>query len=148
MAKTTRKDKKLNKKRTIKRPIASNNEKIIWTFEDVDKDGKFAFNVNREDFNHKEIVDKLLSFSTMTWDEVIKATHDKAGKSKHHYIDVEKFSKEARERFHFKCKEEDSEAVFSFALQNKLRVIGVRQNEFFRVLWYDPNHEFYPTSKK
>ena len=32
----------------------------------------------------------------------------------------------------------------SFAFNNKLRIIGLRQGDYFYVLWYDPEHEVYP----
>lgn len=44
--------------------------------------------------------------------------------------------------------DEYSDSIFSFALQNKLRIIGLRINEIFHILWYDPNHEVYPVNKK
>ena len=133
-----------SKKSVITRNHTTDSRKIIWTFENVDKDGYFAFDVNRDDFQPLEIFDKMIFYSKMTWADIKKATHDN-GKSKHHFLDMDKLSKQAKKRVAKKGLSENSDSIFSFALQNKLRVIGRRENEFFHVLWYDPNHEFCPS---
>ena len=121
-------------KAASKKDSGSENLKIIWLFDNVDKDGIFAFDINRPDFDHKEFLDKLLSYSNMTWGEIRRQTHD-GGKSKHHFLDdVYKFSKETRERVKAKNLENDSDSIFSFALNNKVRIIGIRQREFFHVI--------------
>lgn len=128
----------------------SDGDKVVWVFDDVDKDGKFAFDLSAisKDKNLEIIFEKLLSYSSMTWGEVKKQTHDN-GKSKHHNLDVSKLSKEAQERIKFKCSEQnDYDSIFSFALQNKLRIIGIRDKYLFHVKWYDPNHMFCPSNKK
>lgn len=149
MRKNTKRNYYKSKKQTVKgNNGSSDGQKVIWLFDDVDKDGMFAFKLDRieKDSNLKEIFDKLLDYSSMTWSEVKKQTHDD-GKSKNHNLDVEKLSKDALDRVEFKCKEND-DSIFSFALQNKLRIIGVRENNFFHVKWYDPNHQFCPSRKK
>lgn len=144
---TKRQSQNHNKKAITKYPQSTDGEKVIWTFESIDKDGYFAFDLKREDFNLPEVFDKMLSYSTMTWTDVKKCTHDD-GKSKHHIIDVDGFSQKAKERFVFMRLDENSDNIFSFALQNKLRIVGIRDGKFFRVLWYDPKHEIYPSRKK
>lgn len=83
----------------------------------------------------------------MTWTEVKKQTHDD-GKSKHHFLSPQFLSPEAAERLKAKQLEEYSDSIFSFALDNKLRLVGIRKNEDFHVLWYDPEHEVCPSKKK
>jgi len=126
----------------------SNYHKVIWTFDWIDRSGKYAFDLGRSDFNSQIILDKLINYESMTWAEIMKQTHDK-GKSKHHFLNPMGLSKEAKERLSF-CGLDDefSENIFSFALTNKLRVIGIREYNIFHVLWYDPNHEVYPISSK
>lgn len=43
--------------------------------------------------------------------------------------------------------EDLTDSIFSFALMNKLRIIGIRQGDYFYVLWYDPKHEVYPVKR-
>jgi hypothetical protein len=113
----------------------------------IDRSGKFAFDLEREEFQHKEFMQKMVDYSSMTWSEVKRQTHDN-GKSKHHFLSEDSLSKEALERMQSRQLGEYSDSIFSFALQNKLRIVGIREDEHFHVLWYDPEHEICPSKKK
>lgn len=113
----------------------------------IDMDDPFAFNLNREDFNHKEVLDKLVQYGRMPWKDIDAQTHDKFGKSKHHFLSLESLSDMAIDRINAKAIE-DTDAIFSFAFQNKLRVIGIRDHADFHIVWHDPNHQFAPRKKK
>ena len=135
-------------KSTVKGKESSENLQSVWLFDRIDRAGKFSFDINRADFRPKEFLEKMINYSNMTWSEINKQTHDD-GKSKHHFLrDVRKFSKEAQERVENLKLTEDTDRIFSFALTNKLRIIGLRDREFFHVLWYDPEHEIYPSEKR
>lgn len=135
-------------KNTVHSPSSSENLKVIWIFDRIDRDGKFAFDLNRPDLEHKGFLDKIISYSAMTWGQIRMQTHDR-GKSKHHRLtEVDRFSLEARERIKKLALDEDTYRIFSFAFGNMLRIIGIREQEKFCVIWYDTNHEFYPTSQK
>lgn len=71
----------------------------------------------------------------------MRQTHDN-GKSKHHILSPETLSKDAIKSIDKKQLTDNAGCIFSFALQNKLRIIGIKDDEFFHVIWYDPNHEF------
>lgn len=137
-----------NQKKVI--PNAKNttdNHHIVWRFEWRDMDGPFAFQLARKDFQHQEVLQKVIDYGNMTWAEIKKQTHDES-KSKHHFLDMDGLSREAKERFDakgFSGVYEDS--LFSLALQNTLRIIGIRVNEYFYAVWYDPNHKFYPSKR-
>ena len=83
----------------------------------------------------------------MTWAEIDRQIHDD-GRSKHHYLRPGSLSKEAEKRLSAKHLDDHSDQIYSFALQNRLRIVGIREDEFFRVLWYDPNHEACIAHKK
>lgn len=135
-------------KRTVREPRQSTvSEKVIWRYDMIDRNGKFAFDLHRADFMHCEVMEKMIAYSNMTWQEIECQTHDQ-GKSKHHFLSMDSLSKEAVDRFNAMKFDEYSDAVFSFSLRNKLRIIGIRENEHFHVLWYDPNHEVCPSRKK
>ncbi len=149
MSKTTNKKMKSSvSKHTIKQErYSSDNKKIVWRFDKIDKAEKFAFNFKRDDFDSEKFIEKLLSYSTMTWAEAKRQTHDNCV-SKNHLLAVESLSKEAQNRLKAKELEEFSDSIFSFALDNKWRIIGIRQDEFFDVLWHDPKHEVCPSKLK
>jgi len=146
-----KKVKQKNNSGNIKRIPNSNikstdSEKIVWCFDRIDRDGYFRFDTGRGDFNHREVLQKIIDYSNMTWNEVKSQTHDK-GKSKHHFLSVDGISQKGIERIQIKKLFDDADSIFSFAFQNKLRIIGIRSNEKFHVVWYDPFHEFFESSK-
>ena len=139
--KSTKKTVPVAKKQTVKSTYSSDNMKSVWLFDKLDRDGKFAFDVNRDDFEAKLFLDKMISYSSMTWQEIKLQTHDTKNKSKNHFIPGEDLSKEAQERIRALHYEEYSDSIFSFAFLNLIRVFGIRENEYFHVVWYDPKHE-------
>lgn len=148
MPKKTKKDNQENKKQTSKQHFQSSDTKnIVWVFDNIDKGGKFAFDLSREDFNHQLVLEKIIDYSSMTWSQIKQQTHDN-NKSKNHEISVSKLSSEAKKRIKEKQLDEDTDSIFSIALQNKIRIIGIREDEKFHVLWYDPKHEVCPSKKK
>lgn len=134
-------------KQTVINTDSSDNSKIIWAFDNLDNDGCFKFDVSREDFEHQEVLDKIISYSSMTWREILRQTHD-GGKSKNHSLVYESLSVEAQERLRIKELEDVSDSIFSFALNNLLRIVGIRDKEKFHVLWYDPEHQVCPSKRR
>lgn len=126
---------------------STDGEKVIWCFEWLDKSGPFSFDLSRPDFDHREILEKIIAYSNMTWSEVKRQTHDD-GKSKHHMLDFSKLGIDAGERIRAKKLEQYTDSIFSFALQNKLRIIGIRKGQLFYAVWFDPGHQFCPSKKK
>lgn len=137
------------KKHVIKKPVISTIKEFpIWRFDMIDRDGKFAFDLLRQDFNHQEVLRKLMEYGNMTWDEIGKQQHDKSRKTKHHFLKLESLSKDATDRIKEKHFGEDTDAIYSFAFQNLLRIIGIRRGAEFHIVWYDPKHEFCPSTNK
>ena len=129
------------------KPDSNNNLFPIWRFDMIDRDGPFAFQYQSESFNHVEVLTKLIEYGNMTWGQIKKQTHDSSGKSKHHNLDVTKLKGDALKRLKVKVEEEDYDSLFSFALQNKLRIIGIVKKDEFHIIWYDPEHKFFPPKK-
>lgn len=147
MKKQTKKRQINTEKSTVKIQEGTDKEYPVWIFTNIDKAGKFAFDLKRTDFLYQEVLDKMINYSNMTWADIKKQTHDD-GKSKHHIIEYHKLSKDAQDRIKAKKLEQDSDAIFSFALQNRLRIVGIKRGKEFHVLWYDPGHEVCPSTKK
>lgn len=141
--------KRTNSNDVVKRTsIDYGREKCVWAFDRIDRDGEFAFDVKREDFDAKAVFEKMIYYNSMTWAEIDRQTHDK-GKSKHHFIkDLRGLSKECIDRIKKMHLDEEIDNIFSFALTNTVRVFGLRELGMFYVLWYDPYHKIYPSKKK
>ena len=110
---TIREDGSQKEKRTIREDASTDREKSIWKFTNLDKAGEFAFDLRRDDFQHDEVLDKMIHYSNMTWAEIKRQTHDN-GRSKHHTLDYEKLSKAAQNRIRAKHLDEKSDQIFSF----------------------------------
>lgn len=136
-----------SKKHIIQQPVSTDNERMIWIFSEIDTDGLFRFDPYREDFCANEIFDKLIQFNKRTWSELRKETHDN-GKSCHHILSDSKLSKEAEERIEHLKLNDRRDQIFSLRLNNKCRIIGLRDGAKFIVKWYDPEHRFCPSSKR
>lgn len=135
------------KETTKKHGDPTNNQFVVWTFQNVDADGEFAFVPSLKRFDAEMCFECMLAYSKMTWQEVINGTHDK-GKSKHHYLAPQSLSKKAVDRINKKGFNDKSDSLFSFALNNKVRVIGFRNGAVFQVVWYDAEHAFTESKKK
>ena len=143
------KENRAGKNKLSKNParFSTEGEFCVWSFRNVDRNGLFAFDPRRADFDAKDFLLKMLSYSTMTWREIKSQTHDN-GKSKHHELNPATLSENALARIRAKGFEESTDALFSFALNNKVRVVGIRKGAEFQVVWYDANHEFAPSRLK
>ena len=144
---------KLNKNKEVAKPVIDientikDTDKPVFLFDCLDKNGKFAFRLDRKDFDAKSILQKIINYSNMTWREIRGQTHDN-GKSKHHSIsDITRLSDEATNRLEAMEKEDEADSLFSFAFTNLIRLWCLKKGKYFHILWYDSKHEVYPTKK-
>ncbi|MGR8935065.1 MAG: hypothetical protein ACU837_11845 [Gammaproteobacteria bacterium] len=113
------------------------DNKPSWRFSTVDKNGPFAWPTGKPE--ELEIVGKLHSFDSMTWSDIEGADH--------HSISISKLSKEAQKRLQ-EIKQDDIDEFFSFRMQGKPRIICIRDRNIAKLLWFDPNHQVCPSTKK
>ncbi len=148
MAKGKIKGKEPNKKEPrFDSSLLSDADCPIWVFDKIDRDGKFAFSPDRKDFDSLDFLNKMIYYSRMTWADIKQQTHDQ-GKSKHHTLDYPGLSKQAKDRIEKLKLDSDIDSFFSFAFNNLLRIIGIREGVLFHVLWYDPKHEVFPSTRR
>lgn len=138
-------DKNNYKKTNDSLAVNYDSQRPVWRFDKLDRDGMFAFNL--DEVNHRLVLEKLIEYGNLTWGEIKRQTHDKKDKSKHHYLSIEKLSKEAVARIKVKHFEDYSDIIFSMALTNTVRLIGIKEKAEFFIVWYDKNHLFCPSSK-
>lgn len=93
-----------------------------------------------------EIYTKIRHFETNTWHIIERERHGKKGKSKHHYISISDIISTAQKRLQ-KLDLDDVDQLFSIRLKGKLRIWGIRTFSYFKVLWFDFNHEICPSQR-
>lgn len=85
MAKRTVQTEKTSRREgTGKTALSYDAERPIWRFDLLDRDGDFAFTLDRVD--HRVVLEKLIEYGNLTWGEIKRQTHDRTNKSKHHYL--------------------------------------------------------------
>jgi len=143
-----KKVKGINKKQgktVVQQELNHDKETPVWCFDNIDNNGMFCF--NHAIIDCKFLIEKFIALNGMTWAKIKQATHDD-GKSKHHSLDYEGISAEGKARIKVKgIDEEDYDAIYSIALTNLHRLIGIKRDRVFHVIWNDENHKFYPSKK-
>ena len=112
--------------------------KPSWRFSTTDKNGRFAWPKGQE--KESEIISKLHNFDSMKWSEIEGEDH--------HFLSLEKLSKDATERLSAIHKDDAADMLFSFHLNGQERIICIRENNIGKLLWYDPEHGVCPSNKK
>jgi hypothetical protein len=113
--------------------------------------GRPVWRVGRTDFNGPwcpkrmaqanlvDILEKLKLFENSTWPDI-----ERGGS---HFITVNRVIKEAQERLRI-LRLDDTDELFSLRLSGTERLWGLRYNDVFSLLWWDPDHEICPALKK
>ena len=113
-------------------------ETPAWAFASADP-LKWTFSKERigDDF-WQDILPKLKSFETHTWEEILVAD-----KKQNHSIKANKLNKGARDRLAAQYIEMDS--VISLRLTGAHRLYGYIVGRVFNIMWYDDDHGDNPT---
>lgn len=86
--------------------------------------------------------EKLCHFEKKTWDE--STTSGSVGVKRIALADLPRDATKRLERL----KLDDAEALWEFRLQGTQRVWGLRHGDVCYMLWWDPHHSVYPSTKK
>ncbi|WP_269684955.1 hypothetical protein [Flavobacterium lacustre] len=100
----------------------------------------------KKNFFWNELYPKLKDFESKKWWELENEKFGKSGKSKHHWVSVKKIIKPAQLRL-LKLNIDDIDEIFSIRLTGTQRVWGIRDYNYFKILWFDFNHEICPSNK-
>lgn len=119
-------------------------QRPTFKFEHLTVSGDFSLDLCEHSTLHT-MLQAFKSIETMTWQNILQATHDK-GKSRSHPIETNALTNKGYLAYKKKYpKVEQQPELFSLAICNKLRVIGYRDGSSFYVIWIDPNHNFVAT---
>lgn len=120
-------------------PDAAERLRPAWRVGSVDWGGPYGWGALSEPARIKELCDRLRSFESMSWVEI-----ESSGS---HNIAVEDICKAARDRLQ-ELNQDDVDELFSLRVTGERRVLGFREANILRLLWWDPNHEVCPSVKK
>lgn len=129
-----------SRKRATSSSITSTqNRRLVWKVTGIDDNSQWGWNqITCPDFL-RNIWDKMRNFETMTWGEILGRHH--------HAIAVNDIIEPAQNRLEQLGHDDQAELV-SFRLSNTERIWAIRSGEEAFLLWWDPNHEIYPSQLK
>jgi hypothetical protein len=140
--KTTAYKKALSQEKTTRKPDRPNTELInpVWQFQLVDWDGPFGWR-NIEKPKWQEILQKLGQFETRTWADI-------KSDGNNHAVDIQNSPNPATPKRLAEIHLDDIDELFSLRLSGKERLWGILEQHILQILWWDPNHEVWPSTKK
>lgn len=114
---------------------------VVWRFHGLDQDGRWSI-ANVEGSKLVEVLVKLGSFEQQTIRELF---YDGEEPGKHY--DVEDLPKDSHDRL-VQLGREDETKIARLRLTGAQRLYGFLREHVFHVLWWDPQHEVYPSKKR
>ena len=131
---------KTQKTATSITPKTIKDNNIVWDVSQIDDDGKWGWRRINCSFFFKEIWKKMRNFESTTWAQLEGTTH--------HMIPVSRIIASAQKRLE-ELGYDDENSLASFHINGKQRLWAIRRsvNQFY-LLWWDPEHEICPASKR
>lgn len=123
---------------------------LEWSRDEADTDGHWSWGPRsclNEDWDAL-LHPFLLEYSKKTWFQIgAEKTKGRGGARVQKHIDysVNSICKEARDRL-IELEKDDVDRIFRFRLSGKKRFYGINREHVFMVLWWDPEHNIYPTA--
>lgn len=111
----------------------------VWRLGKVDFGGPWCPTVLDQD-TLTEITKKLGGFERCNWNEI-----EKGGS---HFVPPHRIVKAAQKRFTELLLDDRADELFSLRLSAKERVWGLRKQNVFSALWWDPDHAICPSELK
>lgn len=119
-----------------------NKRKLVWRFAMVDPDGPWApTNISPRDM--AVLLRKLVAFESMTVGEIF-APGSEHGK----LYEVEKIPTRAAVDRLEATKHDDETHLHRLRCSGRQRLYGILREHVFHVLWWDPEHEVWPSFKR
>lgn len=143
-------DSKNNSKKAVCLPVK--DHLIIWNFRYLFMDGDFGFHSDNMDSRTSEKLFRFFhDYSEKTWNEVKTETRNtsKHNPSKHHNIPFDKINKSVLNLLESRFNDElyEYDGLFSFHVDSRLRIWGIKAEDVFFVLFCDKNHQIYKVDK-
>lgn len=121
---------------SLKNPM---NENPVWHVSILDENGPWGWRIIDKNFFFDQILPKIKNFETMFWKDILGRQN--------HEVSVSEIISDAQKRLaHLNL--DDTETLVSLRLSGKQRIWGIRIGNILRILWWDPNHQIYPSELK
>ena len=111
----------------------------MWAFSIVDQDGPWGWRNAAALAWWGETLPKLQDFESMTWSEIMQAAGGRARGNNSHFVQVEKLTKQAKQRL-AEISQDDVSELFSLRLSATTRIYGIRDRRALKLVWYDRHH--------
>lgn len=119
----------------LKNPKGYQRMFIAWHFQCMDGGGKWPCNIELI----QKIENRLHEYENLRWNEVLKPKHN-------HPMPITKIIKKAQNRLS-DLGYDDAPKLYQLQIKNggdTQRLWGMRKENIFQILWWDPLHEVYP----
>lgn len=113
---------------------------IIFRFNLIDGDGPFGWRTAQGEHLWSHVKQRIASVETMTWQELMQGGDN-------HTLSASSLSREASRRLGELGQEDASDTLFSMRVTGRMRIIGIRDRRYFRILWWDPAHGVSPSHR-
>lgn len=127
------------KQAALGRIPSSNREKPSWRFARLDDGGEFCWRQMTQP-DVERALKHLQNFESMTWAE-IEGPHS-------HYLGQGALTREAIARLTVLKLDDQIDQVFSLRITSAARVVGIRRDAVFYLLWWDRTHDVAESSYK
>lgn len=118
-----------------------NGRHLTWRLSWLDKDGPWSLNeISRQTMI--ELMSKMVSFESMTVGEIF-STGSEHGKS----YSVADLPPDAARRMK-DIRRDDEDQIHRLRCGGSERLYGIMREHVFNVLWWDPEHQVWPSKKK
>lgn len=101
----------------------------------------------KKNFFWNTLYPKFKDIESKKWKELEMEQFGKKGKSKNHWVEVQKIIKPAQDRLK-ELKLDDIDSLYSIRITATQRIWGIRVQNYFQLLWYDFEHLVCPSQKK
>ncbi len=120
--------------------VESEQTNPVWRFSLLDWEGPWGWrDIDAEKW--QEIIDKLGHFEMRTWADI-------KSDGNNHAVEIKNSpNPEALKRL-AEIHQDDIEELFSLRLSGKERLWGILDGYILKILWWDPLHEVWPSTKK
>lgn len=127
------------KKPTTDLALLSRSKNPVWSIAKLDREGPWGWSRVICQFFWSDIWPKMRDFESMEWEQIVA--------NGSHEVSVDGICKDAKKQLE-RLKLDDVERLVSFRFTGKQRLWGIRLGNVFQILWWDPNHEVYPSTLK